>query len=78
VIVGIIVVNFDALLGGDTTSPLRWVLPGLVGLAAVGGAVWASVLRRTQPQIYDGIGRTALAPTEDGSAPSLDLPSIPS
>ncbi len=77
VIVGIIVVNFDALLGGDTTSPLRWVLPGLVALAAIGGAVWASVLRGTRPEIYDGIGRTALAPKEDDAPPSLDLPSMP-
>ena len=34
-LVVLIIGNFDALLGTDPTSPLRWILPGMVLLAAV-------------------------------------------
>jgi amino acid transporter len=74
-LVGALVANFDVLLGADPTSPLRWLLPALVGLAAVGGAVWASHLRTARPDVFAGIGHTALA--QDDASPSLRLPAVP-
>jgi amino acid transporter len=73
-VVIILVVNFDSLLGTDPTSPLRWVLPALVLVAALGGAAWALVLRSSRPAVYAGIGNVALAPADDG--PQLDLPTV--
>lgn len=73
-VVLILVVNFDSLLGTDPESPLRWILPALVLLAAVGGAVWALVLRSTRPEVYAGIGNVVLAPADD--EPQLDLPTV--
>ncbi len=72
-LVVLLVANFDALLGSDPSSPLRWVLPGLIGLAAVGGAAWAQYLRTSRPAVYDGIGRTALATQDDEAVPDLGL-----
>jgi amino acid transporter len=73
-VVVILLANFDALLGADPTSPLRWILPALVLLAAAGGAVWALVLRSSRPDVYAGIGHVALAPVEE--EPRLDLPAV--
>ncbi len=73
-LVVLLIANFDALLGTDPSSPLRWILPALVLLAAVGGAVWALVLRSSRPQIYDGIGHIALVRSEE--EPRLDLPTV--
>jgi hypothetical protein len=70
----ILVVNFDSLLGTDPTSPLRWILPALVLLAAVAGAVWALVLRSSRPAVYAGIGNIALAPADESL--QLDLPTV--
>jgi amino acid transporter len=61
----LLLVNFDALLGTDAASPLRWLLPGLVLAAAAAGAAWAAVLRARHPRVYAGIGRVAMAPEED-------------
>lgn len=76
VLVTLLVVNFDALLGTDPGSPLSWLLPGLVLLAAVAGAAWAAYLRRSRPGVYAGIGETAMAP-EDDEVVALDLPPAP-
>jgi hypothetical protein len=70
----ILLVNFDSLLGTDPTSPLRWILPALVLVAALAGAVWALVLRATRPAVYAGIGNVALSPADEG--PQLDLPTV--
>ncbi|TCK25138.1 APC family permease [Pseudonocardia endophytica] len=67
VLLVVLVGNFDALLGTDPSSPLRWILPVLVLLAALGGVVWATVLRRTRPMIYSGIGRSTM-PEESGAS----------
>lgn len=64
----LLVVNFDTLLGTEPGSPLRWALPAVVILAAVLGYAWALVLRRTQPDTYDGIGRSVV----DTSAATVD------
>ena len=79
-LVVVLVANFDALLGTDPASALAWALPGLVLLAAVAGALWATYLRRNRPGVFAGIGETAMAPetgtgTEDVVA--LDLPVPP-
>ncbi|ANY05299.1 APC family permease [Pseudonocardia sp. HH130630-07] len=58
----ILVGNFDALLGSDPESPARWVLPGMVLVAAVGGVAWALRLRGARPDVYAGIGGGATAP----------------
>lgn len=60
----VLVGNFDALLGSDPSSPLRWILPATVLVAAVGGGCWAAYLRRARPLVYAGIGRSALNPDE--------------
>lgn len=49
--------NFDALLGADKNSPLVWVLPGLIFVFGLVGAVFALVLRATRPEVYARIGR---------------------
>jgi amino acid transporter len=78
VVLGVLLIaNFDALLGSDPTSPLRWVLPGIVLLAAVVGTAWALALRASRPDVYAGIGNTAMAPVEDEATPRLELPEQP-
>jgi amino acid transporter len=74
-LVVLLIWNFDALLGTDPTSPLRWILPLLVLAAAVVGAIWAMILKTTRPAVYAGIGHVALAPVED-EEPRLDLPAF--
>ena len=72
-IVLLVIVNFDSLLGTDSTSPLRWILPGLVMLFAVAGAAWGAYLKRRRPRVYDGIGRTAMAPEHEEP---VELPTV--
>jgi amino acid transporter len=69
--------NFDALLGTDPTSPLRWILPGLVLLAAVLGAMWAMRLKTLRPDVHAAIGTTGGALDDDEEAVVLDLPAVP-
>jgi len=64
-LVVLLVVNFDALLGADPSSPLRWILPGLVIGGAVLGFVWGQVLQARRPDIYAGIGRSTAEPTAE-------------
>ena len=70
----LLIVNFDSLLGTDPTSPLRWILPALVLLAAVLGAAWGVYLRSRRPDVYGGIGRTAMAPEDEEP---IALPTLP-
>ncbi|OPC78675.1 amino acid permease [Embleya scabrispora] len=49
--------NFGVLLGVDSGSALRWVLPALVLGAGVVGALFALYLRAARPHVYAGIGR---------------------
>ncbi|WP_232534130.1 APC family permease [Plantactinospora sp. KBS50] len=55
----ILVWNFNALLSPSNPSYLRWVLPGLEGLAAIIGLIWGAALRSARPEVYEGIGRSA-------------------
>ncbi len=74
-LVALIVANFDALLGTDPTSPLRWILPGLVLVAAALGGIWGAVLQRSRPAAYRMIGQGALAP--EALEPSIQLAAPP-
>ena len=62
------------MLGTDPTSPLRWILPGLVLLAGALGAAWGAFLRARRPGVYGGIGRTAMAPEDEEP---IALPTLP-
>lgn len=64
-LVALLVVNFDSLLGADPSSPLRWILPGLVLGSAVLGIAWGWVLQIRRPDIYAGIGRSAAEPVAE-------------
>jgi amino acid transporter len=54
VILAITSANLTALTGQATQA--RWLLPGVVLAAAVGGAAWALVLRARRPGVYMAIG----------------------
>lgn len=60
-VLGLILLNFDLLLGPAGGFLLRWGLPGLVVLAALAGFLRAEVLRTRDPDTYAGIG----GPLED-------------
>jgi amino acid transporter len=60
-----LVFNFDALLAPTNPSYLKWLLPGLVGLAGVVGLIWGAALRSTRPDVYAGIGRSAVQPLSE-------------
>jgi amino acid transporter len=72
-LVVLLIGNFDALLGTDPTSPLRWILPGLVLLAGVLGAIWAERLKSIRPDAYAAIG-TAGGTNDNDDSVVLDLP----
>jgi amino acid transporter len=50
------VANLGSVLNSGPGSPLPWILPGLIVLAAVVGIVWAKILRSTRPDVYQNIG----------------------
>lgn len=52
----IAVKDFDVLLGSAPGSALRWILPGVIGLAAVAGVIYGLVLRATKPDAHARIG----------------------
>ncbi|HKT00805.1 MAG TPA: APC family permease, partial [Rugosimonospora sp.] len=56
------VTNASSVLGTGTTSPLVWILPGMVFAAAVAGALWALVLRTVDPRAYRAIGQRGVTP----------------
>ena len=74
VLLAVLVGNFDALLGTDPSSPLRWILPGMVLLAGVCGVGWAATLRRRRPLIYSGIGRSTMPEESGGSTETERAP----
>lgn len=51
------VINVGSLLGAAPGSLSPYLLPLIVALAAAGGGLWASLLRRRRPAVYDGISR---------------------
>ncbi|WP_415855868.1 APC family permease [Sinomonas sp. G460-2] len=56
VIFGLIVANFDVLLGQTEASPVSFVLPALIIVPGLAGAVWALRLRSASPDVYRRIG----------------------
>jgi amino acid transporter len=64
-ITAITIYNSDSVLGTRKDSPLVWILPGIVGVAAVVGLAWGLALRSLRPDIYAGIGKGAVEPSED-------------
>ncbi|ALG15502.1 APC family permease [Kibdelosporangium phytohabitans] len=56
VVLVLIIVNFHVVVGTSEDSPLRWVLPGLLLLAAVAGFVRSLVLRSGKPAVYANVG----------------------
>jgi hypothetical protein len=77
-LVVLLVANFDSLLGTDPNSPLRWLFPALVLASAVIGVIWGAVLRRSRPDVYEGIGRSATGFIEEDAAEAegLDLSTL--
>ncbi|MGV9379250.1 APC family permease [Nonomuraea sp. NPDC003707] len=68
VMVWLAVTNFAALLNVPESDPLTWILPGVYGVAAVIGVIWAFILRAGQPAVYSLVGMGAKAATaQDGS-----------
>jgi peptidoglycan biosynthesis protein MviN/MurJ (putative lipid II flippase) len=55
VILAITVLNITQVTG-STTSYVQWLLPGVILVAAITGAVWAQVLRQRRPGVYAAIG----------------------
>jgi hypothetical protein len=67
VMVWLAVTNFAALLNVPQGDPLTWILPGLYGVTAVIGVIWAFILRAGQPAVYSLVGMGAKAATaQDG------------
>lgn len=64
--------NFDVLLGVAPDAPVRWVLPSMFAVVGVAGLLWAFVLRRTRPAVYDTIGLGANSSTRR----SINLQSV--
>ena len=45
------------LLIGNPDSPLRWILPALIVVAAVVGVITAYTLKHRSPELYEQMGR---------------------
>jgi hypothetical protein len=45
------------LLIGNPESPLRWILPALIVVAAIAGVVAAVSLKNRSPEMYAQMGR---------------------
>ncbi|MFG3103784.1 APC family permease [Streptomyces sp. NPDC048182] len=72
VIAGYTVKDFDVLVGAGPGSTLSWVLPGIIALAAVGGAVQGLVMRSRAPERHARIGQGNEAFQLDKAAESTD------
>jgi amino acid transporter len=51
------IVNVDSMLGVGADSPLPYIIPALVAVVGVAGAIWALYLRAVRPQVYQKISR---------------------
>ncbi|MEA5456164.1 APC family permease [Sinomonas sp. JGH33] len=56
VVFGLIVANFDVLLGQTETTPVSFVLPALIIVPGIAGILWALRLRQRDPELYRRIG----------------------
>jgi amino acid transporter len=50
--------DFEVLLGADPGHGLRWILPGIIALAAVIGLTRGLLLKATKPEVHAGIGQS--------------------
>jgi amino acid transporter len=57
VVLATTVSNVESLLGLPPGSPRAWIIPGIIGAAALGGLAWGAMLRASRPEVYAGIGR---------------------
>ncbi|MFD6230935.1 APC family permease [Streptomyces sp. NPDC060232] len=48
--------DFGVLVGAEKGSVLAWVLPGIIGVAVVGGLLYGAFLRRSRPEVHARIG----------------------
>lgn len=70
--------DFAVLLGANPGHGLRWILPGIIALAAVIGLVVGIVLRTSRPEVHARIGQgneafqleKAAAAADSGPAPA--------
>jgi amino acid transporter len=49
--------DFAVLLGADPGHGLRWILPGIIALAAVIGLLYGAILRAKRPAVHARIGQ---------------------
>lgn len=57
VILVTMIVNVDSMLGVGPDSMLPYIIPALVVVSAVAGAIWALYLRGARPDVYQKISR---------------------
>jgi hypothetical protein len=62
------VANFATLLGVDSHSPARWAFPAAYLVVALGGVLWATILRIRRPEVYQRIGLGVSAETGRSTA----------
>jgi amino acid transporter len=62
------VANFATLLGVDSHSVTRWAFPAAYLVVALGGVLWATVLRIRRPDVYQRIGLGVTAETGRSTA----------
>lgn len=68
VIAAVTVANADSVLGTVKGSVLTYVLPGIIGVAALAGLSWGLVIKATRPAVYRGIGIGGAHQTAAGGA----------
>ena len=54
---GVIVANFNVLIGTEDATVLSWLLPAIVLVPGLFGTLWARWLRAARPDTYRGIGK---------------------
>ncbi|MEU6315513.1 APC family permease [Streptomyces sp. NPDC047014] len=66
--------DFAVLVGAEKGSALSWILPGIIGAAAVGGLLYGAVLRRSRPEVHAriGLGNEAFRLDQAAGAPTAD------
>ncbi|HLL68338.1 MAG TPA: APC family permease [Micromonosporaceae bacterium] len=66
--------NSSSVLGAEEGSALVWLLPASVFLAAALGLLWGVVLKKTKPEIYQGVGFAGDLNAADVHDPGLHDP----
>ena len=64
VLFGLIVANFDVLIGLEEASILGWLLPAIAVVPGLAGIVWAFRLRALRPEVYARIGGADTVPED--------------